>query len=841
MAPVVSRLEVLSPLSGVLVPLETVPDPVFAQKMAGDGISIDPTSCEILAPVAGVVTQLHEAHHALAIMCGGVVILIHIGIDTVLLRGQGFTPMVNKGDTVRAGQPLLSFDADFVAGKAKSLLTQIVVANGESVRSMTTATGLVRAGQDVILTLELADAPQAGAGPSQTSGEAVLSAPVNLPNPSGMHARPAAVLAAKAKTYSATLRLQRGTDEVNAKSMLAIMGLSLRKGEAVRIKAMGSDAVVAAAALAELLAEGCGEKAVEAPAVETAPASAPAATPRDAKEFAGVPASPGLAVGRVQQYRPGDIEVQEQGTGQAEELILLQAALSMARQQVDIARRQATDDSKVQILGAHFELLDDPELTGLAAAGLEGGKSAAYAWREAFTHYAAQLEALNNPLLRERAGDIRDVGRRVLVLLAGAGATKARVVTQAETILIAEELSPSDTAALDRTKVLGFCATTGGATSHAAILARSLGIPAIFGMDEAALALADGTLVLLDGDRGILRRDPDEEELAKAKQHRAEHAAQREQELAAAGKPAVTTDGHTIEVAANIRNAQEARDAVAGGGDGVGLLRSEFLFDKRDSAPDEEEQYKAYAAVAEALGPQRRMIIRTLDVGGDKPLSYLPMPREDNPFLGVRGIRLCLEQPELFRTQLRAILRTAPGSNLHIMFPMIASLDELRAAKGHLAEEAVALGLSAKLGIMIEVPSAALLADVLAPEVDFFSIGSNDLTQYTLAMDRGHPKLAKQADAVHPAVLRLMAMTAEAAHRHGKWVGICGGVASDVLAVPLLLGLGMDELSVSVPSISAVKAAVGRASLAECRSLAAEVLKMSTAAEVRARLAALAQ
>lgn len=433
------------------------------------------------------------------------------------------------------------------------------------------------------------------------------------------------------------------------------------------------------------------------------------------------------------------------------------------------------------------------------------------------------------------------MGRRVLALLAGAGASQVPLVTQAETILIAKELSPSDTAALDRTKVLGFCSTTGGATSHAAILARSLGIPAIFGMDEAVLALADGTPVLLDGDRGILRRDPNEEELAKAKQHRAEHAEQRERELGAAGKPAVTTDGHVIEVAANIRNAQEACDAVAAGADGVGLLRSEFLFDNRDSAPDEEEQYQAYAAVAEALGPQRRMIIRTMDVGGDKPLSYLPMPREDNPFLGVRGIRLCLEQPDLFRTQLRAILRSAPGSNLHVMFPMIASLDELRTAKKYLAEEAAALGLSAKVGIMVEVPSAALLAEALAPEVDFFSIGSNDLTQYTLAMDRGHPKLAKQADAVHPAVLRLMAMTAEAAHRHDKWVGLCGGLASDALAVPLLVGLGMDELSVSVPSIPAVKAAVGRVSLAECQSLAAEVLKMATAAEVRTRLAALAR
>jgi phosphocarrier protein FPr/phosphocarrier protein len=267
------------------------------------------------------------------------------------------------------------------------------------------------------------------------------------------------------------------------------------------------------------------------------------------------------------------------------------------------------------------------------------------------------------------------------------------------------------------------------------------------------------------------------------------------------------------------------------------------LFDKRDSAPDEEEQFAAYAEVARAFGPDRRVVIRTLDVGGDKPLSYLPLPREDNPFLGIRGIRVSLEHPDLFRTQLRAILRTAPLCGLHIMFPMIAGVDELREARRHLDEERAALGLEApvKVGVMIEVPSAALLAEAIAPEADFFSIGSNDLTQYTLAMDRGHPKLAQKADALHPAVLRLIGMTAQAARKHGKWTGVCGGVASDVAAVPVLIGLGVDELSVSVPAIPAVKAAVGRHTLAQCRELAQEVLALSTAAEVRARLAALPQ
>lgn len=844
------RLEILAPLSGVLVPLSTVPDPVFAQKMVGDGVSLDPTSAEVLAPLDGVVTQLHESHHALTITGGGVELLIHVGIDTVLLRGAGFTPLVAKGDTVRVGQPLLAFDADLVAGKAKSLLTQIVVANMEAVRGLTpangSASGLVRAGRDVILSIDLADDLAGGETTPQTArGEALFSEPVTIPNVAGLHARPAAVLAVEAKRFSADVRLVRWPNkanepnEVNAKSVVAILGLSLRQGEAVRLRASGADASIAVAALTRMLAEGCGEDPGKAPAPPSpAPAPKPAAQLAEG-EYAGVSASPGLAVGRVLQYRQGEIVVSETGEGPVKELARLENALRAARLQVDDLRRQAGGSSRAQILSAHHELLDDPDLTGLATAGLEGGKSAAFAWREAYVKYADQLAALDNPLLRERAGDIRDIGRRVLGLLAGAAPAPA--ITQAETILVARELSPSDTAALDRSKVLGFCTATGGATSHVAILARSLGIPAICGMDEAALDLPDGTVVVLDGDAGILKRDPSQAELAQARTRMAEQDARREAELAAAGADAHTADGRRIEVAANVRNGQEAREAAAAGAEGVGLVRSEFLFDKRDSAPGEEEQYAAYAEVARAFGPERRVVIRTLDVGGDKPLSYLPLPHEDNPFLGIRGVRVSLEHPDLFRAQLRAILRTAPLCGLNVMFPMIAGLDELREAKAYLAEEAAALGVSPKVGVMIEVPSAAVLAESLAPEVDFFSVGSNDLTQYTLAMDRGHPKLAKKADALHPAVLTLIGMAAGAAKRHGKWTGVCGGVASDVAAVPVLIGLGVDELSVSVPAIPAVKAAVTRFSMAQCQELAQEVLRMSTAAEVRARLAQLAQ
>jgi phosphocarrier protein FPr/phosphocarrier protein len=338
-----------------------------------------------------------------------------------------------------------------------------------------------------------------------------------------------------------------------------------------------------------------------------------------------------------------------------------------------------------------------------------------------------------------------------------------------------------------------------------------------------------------------LRRNPSAEELDKARERIERQAARREEEKRSAGKLAMTADGHRVEVVANIRNAQEARDAVAAGAEGVGLLRSEFLFDNRDTAPSEDEQAAEYCAVAEALGRERPLVVRTLDVGGDKPLSYMPLPREDNPFLGLRGVRVSLDRPDIFRTQLRAILRAAPIGNLHVMFPMVAAIEEVLAAKKILLEEAGDRAHNVKVGVMIEVPAAALIAEPLAREVDFFSIGTNDLTQYTLAMDRGHPKLAKQADALHPAVLRLIGMTVEGAHKHGKWVGVCGGIASDAMAVPVLAGLGVDELSVSIPAVGSIKAQLARLTMDKARKLAAEVVRLGTAAEVRALLAPFAE
>jgi phosphocarrier protein FPr len=424
------------------------------------------------------------------------------------------------------------------------------------------------------------------------------------------------------------------------------------------------------------------------------------------------------------------------------------------------------------------------------------------------------------------------VGHKVLRVLTGV-ADDASALPNELVILIAEDLAPSDTAALDPNRVLGFCTAIGGTNSHSAILARALGLPAIVGAGAGVLALKNGTQAILNGATGTLTLDPDPEALTAARNLREELQIRRAAELRAAQEPATTQDGHQVEVVANIGSVADAKQALGFGAEGVGLLRSEFLFLGRADPPAETEQFKVYRDIAVAL-EGHPVIIRTLDVGGDKPLPYVPMPAEENPFLGVRGIRLCLGRPELLRTQIRAILRAAEFGRLRIMFPMVANVAEFSAARQIVAEvQAELKGPAVELGIMIEVPAAALLADIFAKEVDFFSIGTNDLTQYTLAMDRGHPQLSAQADGLHPAVLRLIDKTVRASHAAGKWTGICGELGADPQAVPVLVGLGVDELSVSVPAIPAVKAQIRSLSFSTAQRLAAEALACASALEVR--------
>lgn len=834
------KLIIKSPLTGHLFPIEEIPDPVFSQKMVGDGISIDPLDQVLVAPVDGKVTQIHSASHAVTIATPqGIEVLIHIGIDTVKLKGAGFKAKVKVGDQVQVGDILIEFDADIVATKAKSLLTQILITNGELWTVAKPRAGKVFAGKDVIL--EVYNSKLSSESPSIKTNKnivAIKSETVRILNPSGLHARPAAVLAGLAKKFKSDIRIQRDQNQANAKSVVSIMALEINYDDQVTLIAEGPDAHEAVKQLVIILKDGLGEKASDAPHSSSVKPQNPIPnTDSDASILIGVPASQGLAVGNIYQIRHEEIQVQEFANNPQAEQQRLSQALNQAKAQLEILRGHLDTQSKSDkgaIFAAHQELLEDPDLLEITTTEIDQHKTAAFAWKKAYSTHADRLAALRNELLAARANDLRDVGRRVLLLLVNGEHQKQNTQIPANAILIAENLTPSDTASLDRSKVLGFCTTTGGASSHVAILARSLGIPAVAGIDVRALDLSPGTAVILDGTKGLLRLNPNTEEINMIQKLQKETEKKRQLDVANAHELSSTLDGHRVEVFANIGGLADAEQAMTLGGEGVGLLRSEFLFLNRTVAPTENEQHSVYQDIAQALVSKLPLTIRTLDIGGDKPLPYLPIPTEENPFLGERGIRVSLNHPEIFRAQLRAILRAAKNDQMRIMFPMISTLQEWRQAKAILEEERQKLGIApVSVGIMIEVPAAAIMAEAFAKEVDFFSIGTNDLTQYTLAMDRGHAKLAPYADGLHPSVLRLIDMTVKAAHQYQKWVGICGGIASDLQAVPILIGLGVDELSVSVPTIPGIKAQIRNLRLTDCQKLAASALEQSTAAEVR--------
>ena len=816
-------LELLAPLSGVLLALDSVPDPVFSSRLIGDGLCLDPTSQTLCAPLAGVISNIQDSGHAVSITNDhGVQVLLHIGLDTVNLAGKGFTRLVQEGQQVEAGQALIEFDADYVALHARSLLTLMLVVSGEPFTLL--ANGLVEVGQPL---MQLSPGAPVDAV-DEEEGDALFSKPLTLPNANGLHARPAAVLAQAAKGFSASIYLHKQTQSANAKSLVAIMALQTVHGDTLQVSAAGTDADAAIKALVELLAQGCGET-VAAPPEVIEPVSS-------STLLRGVCASPGSAFGQVVQVTEPVLNITEPGSGEAAERGALQRGLLAASEALQALQDKASGSAQAQIFRAHQELLEDPTLLEHAHDLLAQGKSAAFAWNSATLATVKLFQGLGNALIAERAADLADVGQRVLKLILGLQDSAWDLPERA--ILIAEQLTPSQTASLDTHKVLGFVTVGGGATSHVAILARALGLPAICGVPVQVLELANGKQVLLDADKGELHLDPDLAEIEQLETARQQQILRRQREVAHAALPATTRDGHHVDVSANVASLQEVEQSLTLGGEGVGLLRSEFLYLDRNRAPSPEEQAATYTDIARALGSERNLVVRTLDVGGDKPLAYVPMDAETNPFLGLRGIRLCLERPQLLREQFRAILASAGFARLHIMLPMVSLLSELHQARAILQEEALALGLAElpKLGIMIEVPSAALMADVFAPHVDFFSIGTNDLTQYTLAMDRDHPRLASQADSFHPAVLRLIATTVKAAHAHGKWVGVCGALASESLAVPVLIGLGVDELSVSVPLIPTIKATVRELDLTDCQIIARQVLGLEEAAQVREAL-----
>ncbi|MCK5892908.1 MAG: phosphoenolpyruvate--protein phosphotransferase [Endozoicomonadaceae bacterium] len=833
----------LVPLSGQVIPINQVSDPVFSERMLGDGLAIDPVDNTLLAPIDGEVIQMHAAHHALTLKTDtGIEILIHVGLDTVTLRGKGFSPKVREGDRVTAGQPLLQFDADYLACNARSLMTMIVLTSPKGITISNPASDYVCAGRDRLLQINTETASIPDDIDHQEVRPPDAKATVIIPNAEGLHARPSARLAQQCHTIQSKVTLSCNCVEARGNSVTDIVKLNTRLGSTVTIKVWGEDAQTDITSIITAIESGLGEEI--ATSTRTAPVADEIEPPllgsakNDPRQLQGIRAAPGLSNGHLVHIRRQHQELEEWGSDATTEQSSLNSAVTTVcatLHQLVIQLAEAGEQEQSDIFNAHMQLLQDPALTETANNLIHKGRSAAWAWNHAVTRQVREMQALDNPLLAARAADIDDVGMRVLAELTSI--SQKIEEWPDNTIPVYSNMTPSDLLSLDRTRIVGVCSLEGGASSHAAIIARSLGIPYLAGLDSRINDQPDGATVILNADSGHILLSPSKLEISQCNMQKQAADRAYQAALKTTCETAITRDGAQIEVAANVGSLEEAQKAVKLGAEGIGLLRTEFLYLNRITEPNEDEQTQIYSDILSAMGKEHSVIIRTLDVGGDKPLPYLSIPAEENPFLGERGIRVSINRPTLLRRQIRALLRSNHAGNLRIMLPMIACLEEFRAVKKLVNEECDQFKTSVELGIMIEVPSAALMARELAREADFFSIGTNDLTQYTLAMDRGHPRLASRIDSLHPAVLRLIAMTVEGAIAENRWTGVCGGISSDVTAIPLLLGLGINELSVSVPSIPLVKARIRELHMTDCRTLAKQALTMEDTSQVRALLA----
>jgi phosphocarrier protein FPr len=792
----------------------------LAQEMGGPEVAVEPAG-GVEAPEPALGTDAMRVLTAIERADSGDGVLVLMDLGSAVLSAEmalDLLPPERRGRVVLSDAPLVEGAvAAAVTARAGAPLAQVA---DEARGGLAPKSSHLAAASPTL---------QQTVAKSSPAVEDTLERRLSVHNALGLHARPAARFVQTASSYNAEVsvsNLTTGFGPASARSLNALATLGVRQGHEILVSASGpaaEDALAALEALAERNFDD--EEAGKRPVRDSGPVEGvwgnrevPTATLHRAAAKAegalvGLPAAPGIALGPVRHLRSAELQLPNHAAADPEqEWRVLEAALDRVRQDLGATRDAVSvraGDYEASIFDAHLLFLEDEELVGDARG----------AW-----------ERLDDDYLRARAEDLAAVGRQVLERLLGQAPA---AVPSAPGIVVAPDLAPAQTAALEPSVVQGIATAYGGPTSHSAILARSLGLPAVVGLGEALLSLPEDTPLALDGEAGIAYPNPPAEVSAEYEARARARAEVVRAARAAAQGPATTRDGTTIEVAANVGSLADVPAALASGADGVGLLRTEFLFLDRGEMPDAEEQYHAYLGIARAL-EGRPLVLRTLDVGADKPLPYVEQHHEANPYLGERGLRLGLARPEMLETQLWAALRVAADYPVKIMFPMVATIDEYRAAVGLL--ETVREGSDLprpQVGVMVEVPSAALTAQAFAEEVDFFSIGTNDLTQYTLAAERGNERVAAIADPLHPAVLRLIQLVAEAGRTHGKWVAVCGELGGDALATPVLVGLGVTELSVAPPLVPGVKDAVRAVSLDDARELAAEALGLESAASVR--------
>lgn len=818
-------IDLYPPLIGMMLDINQVPDQVFAKKMVGDGVAIDPLHNKIYAPINGIIKSVHPAKHAIIIAAReGFDILIHIGLETVGLGGDGFNVHVSNGDWVKQGDVIGEFDLDYIAQCAKTLITPVLLLDLDNkifsfcvIEQNETKPEfpIMQVRKKIIEANNIAEQSQIC--------DLIKSNPIHISNPRGIHARPAAAISAIARKYDSEVLIKKDDNQVNAKSIISLLALAVNQNDIVYIYAVNNEIIESLRGVLSHIYDS---------SIEDEYKDQISSQYIEGSKYYGIAASFGAACGILIKKNCLDFIIEEDANDILFEKNRFYEALNTVKKDIEynLANLTNTDQVYSGILEAHIQILCDPDLMFGCLNIINNNKSAAFAINQVIEIYCNLLANSGNLLLIERQNDLRDLRNRVLSAM-----HVAELLIQNHdepTILLAEELTPTDLIHLNK-NVVGLISVTGGATSHAAIIARAKGIPLLAGVHPSIMKVEDNINVVLTCKNGYVNIAPTTAEIDEVNIYLSELKHNHELDLKNAGFRAETIDGHQVDCNINITNIIDSRELNENGGSGIGLFRTEFIYFDRDRPPTIEEQYKIYADISASIG-DALFVIRTLDAGGEKYINYLNLQHEQNPVLGVRGIRLCLERKDLLIDQLTAIARVNK-SNIKIMLPMISCIEEYRVVKKIFDEIKEQNGITAniELGIMVEIPSVALMSGVFAAEVDFFSIGTNDLSQYILAIDRENAKLAAQIDHLHPAVIRSIDMVVKGAKLFNRPVSICGLMASEKLAIPLLIGLGIEQLSMSINLVAENKAFIRSLHYAHCVEAAEHCLKLSTTLEVR--------
>lgn len=817
-------LVLYSPITGNLIDLSKVPDEAFAQKMLGDGIAIEPKENFIYAPTDATVKTLHKCLHAIVLEKDGFEILIHIGIDSVSLKGQRFKAYVQDGDKVIQGQKLIEFDKDFLAQYTTSNIVVMVIASPLDVNLNKHASGEVNLTTKV---LEVSDKQTSQANRTVTSDYTVFTEEFTVSNKTGLHARPAGEVAAMAQNFNDTdVFILKNNRQANAKSVVEILGLSIDCGDKIQIKSRGINADKASAEIKRFIQGELKNNIIVDNILEN---------PADVNKVGeikikGIGILDGLSIGKAYIAKDLQFKLEEKSTlPPEEELAKFLTSLQRVKNALDKERHSVYGQKdREEILLAHITILEDPFLIQETRQSIAKGYSAAYSFSTAVKRAIDVLRNTGNEILRSRIADFIDLESRILTDLTGENYGLPNF--KEDTILIIRELLSHHLREINE-HVTGIVMAEGSSLSHVSIMLKTLGIPTIIGAGPAVLEIQDGKDIILDSKLGNIIVNP--ADIKEVKKRVEALKINRQKNLLHAFEAAKTKDGTEIIVSGNIGTIDQAKQSAEQGAQGIGLVRTEFLFANAKKAPSEDEQYEIYQRITD-LQNGNPVIIRTLDVGADKPIPFIPQIHEDNPILGRRGIRTSFADVDLLKTQLRAIMRVKPYGIARIMLPMITFIEEIQTVKRFVKEEQEKLGIDkVSLGMMMEVPAAAIMAKEFAKEADFFSIGTNDLTQYTLALDRSHPTLNFLSDSLNPAILRMVDNIVKGAKTGNIPVGVCGAVASEPAGAILLIGLGIRALSVVPSAVADIKALIRKLDIKKCEEVAHKALNFTSVAEVR--------